>query len=164
MSDFLKNPESENGIPHSGISVDAEANWFHEEIQIIREDILDLFYQNLDEIESGRYVIVWQGQSHLLEVADTPYVIVRVDRETTEEGRDVIRLTLKHRPKPEQLQPDTIEIGSDNVLYCRIQDGRFRARFSRPAYYQLAEWIEEEKGKGEYYIELNGKHYPIRSA
>ena len=31
----------------------------------------------------------------------------------------------------EPLDPATLEVGSDNVLYCRVKGGEFRARFLR---------------------------------
>ena len=56
------------------------------------------------------------------------------------------------------MSPDTLFVGQDNVLYCKVKTGVFPARFNRAAYYQLAEYIEEE---GEnYYLPLNErKHY-----
>ena len=50
-------------------------------------------------------------------------------------------------------------MGQDNVLYCKVKSPAFPARFNRAAYYQLAEYIEEE---GEtYYLPLNGKKLNI---
>jgi hypothetical protein len=42
-----------------------------------------------------------------------------------------------------------------------LVDRRFRARFSRPAYYQLAEFIREDDIGHGFYIELNGDRYSI---
>jgi hypothetical protein len=59
----------------------------------------------------------------------------------------------------EPLAPDTLFVGKDNILYCKVKNRSFPARFVRAAYYQLAEYIKEE---GEvYYLPLNGKRYNI---
>jgi hypothetical protein len=39
---------------------------------------------------------------------------------------------------------------------------RVRARFSRPAYYQLAQWIDEDPDAGGFCLNVGGKNYPIR--
>jgi hypothetical protein len=37
----------------------------------------------------------------------------------------------------EALDPSTLRVGADHVLYARVKDGRHDARFLRPAYYEL---------------------------
>jgi len=39
---------------------------------------------------------------------------------------------------------------------------RVRARFSRPAYYQLAQWIDEDPGTGGFSLRVGGRRFPIR--
>lgn len=151
--------------PESSIYVDAEGDWFHQGSKIIRPEILQFLVTNLQETPDGNFIVQWQGQKCSIEVADTPLIIVRVDRITSEETlTDYIKLGIKHLPFQEFLDPASLFVGEANVLYCRIMGGRFRARFSRPAYYQLATWIEEDKDSGLYYIELNGIKYfiPVR--
>jgi hypothetical protein len=50
-------------------------------------------------------------------------------------------------------------VGIENVLYCRVRSGTFPTRFDRPAYYQLAQHIEEMEGG--YFLRMNGKKYMI---
>jgi len=47
----------------------------------------------------------------------------------------------------EPLDPATLSVGTGNVLYTRVKGGSTRARFLRPAYYQLAPAIEEQGGR-----------------
>jgi hypothetical protein len=68
---------------------------------------------------------------------------------------------LRHLQGFETLDPSTLKVGKDNVLYCRIRKGIFPARFSRAAYYRLAQWIEEDAGAGSFYLTLNGNRYTI---
>ena len=71
-----------------------------------------------------------------------------------------IELNLSDDTK-EALLPDSLFVGKENVLYCKVKSGLFPARFNRAAYYQLAEYIEEE-GKN-YFLPLNGRKYVIRA-
>jgi len=149
----------------SGISVDREGDWFYQEDKIIREDILELFLSNLRLTSGGTFIIDWRGQRCALEVTDTPFIVSRVDRITSEQAtHEEIQIRLKHLPHPEILDPSTLRVGEDNVPYCSIRNGQFRARFSRPAYYQLAAWIEYDPDTGAFYLELNGHRFPITVA
>ena len=161
--DFLTDPEKPlKGILPSDIYVDREGDWYYQEDKIIREDILELFLSNLCLASGGAYVIDWRGQRCALEVADTPFFVTRVDRIRLEgEEREEILIRLKHLSDPEFLDPSTLRIGEGNVPYCTVRNGHFRARFSRPAYYQLAEWIEWDSDRGTFYLELNGIRFPI---
>jgi len=162
-SDFLADSEEHAGpILSSGISVDLEGDWYYQEDKIIREDILELFLSNLCLTSGGTFVIVWRGQRCVLGVSDTPFVVSRVDRISSEETKlEEIQILLKHLPHPEILDPSTLRVGKDNVPYCSVRKGQFQARFSRPAYYQLAAWIENDPDTGAFYLELNGRRYPI---
>jgi hypothetical protein len=57
----------------------------------------------------------------------------------------------------------SLHVGRDNVLYCRVKEGIFTARFSRNSYYQLAEFIEQSENGNNYFINLNGEKYLINS-
>jgi uncharacterized protein len=144
------------------IYVDEEGDWFHKGSRIIREDIIELFVQNLSLSVEGAYLIEIGQNRCILDVADTPFVVSRVDfRPGERAGEDEIVLRFRHIQAVEPLEPDTLRVGKENVLYCRIQGGKFCARFSRPAYYQLAEWIGEDPDSGSFYLDLNGRHHPI---
>ncbi len=143
-----------------GIYVDADGEWYHGENRIFRPEILELLYDKLEVVPGGEYVLADTKGKCLLEVEDTPYIVSRVDLETSRAAEERILLGLKHLPKQEILDPGTLRVGENNVLYCRILDGRFKARFSRPAYYQIAEFIEETPA-GEFIVKINGIGYPI---
>jgi hypothetical protein len=149
-------------IPSSGIFVDEEGDWYHEGNKLFREGVLHLFLESLTIDADGRWIIDCGGTRCTLDVADTPLVIARVDRGPHPEdpAREVIALRFKHLPDEEELDPRTLTVGENNVMYCRVRGGRFPARFSRPAYYQLASWVEED-GEGTFYLELNGSRYPV---
>ncbi len=162
LKDVLPPTADTAEIAPCDISVDLEGNWSYRGNQITREDILELFYDNLQLTADGKYLIEWQNQRCLLEVADTPFVIGSVDRAETS-SNDRILLRLRHISAPEELDPAGLWVGADNVLYCRIRQGRWVARFSRPAYYQLAQWIEEDPQKGQFFLPVGGTKYLIAS-
>ncbi len=157
----------ENGAPKElsagDIYVDAEGDWFYQGSQIIRQDILAFFYDHLECDADHSYKIVWGHQRCGLRVEDTPFVISRVDRNPSgEAGGERVTLTLKHGLPREPLDPKCLWVGKDHVLYTRVRSGRFLGRFSRPAYYQLAEWIQEEPATGRFFLEIGGEQHQIR--
>ena len=62
----------------------------------------------------------------------------------------------------EELNLESLSVGKDNVLYCAVKNGKFKARFLRPSYYRLTEHMLQE-GEDRFYIPLNGRKYYINS-
>ncbi len=56
----------------------------------------------------------------------------------------------------EALNPQFLWIGEKNVPYTLVKDEKFHARFSRPAYYMLAEYIVSDEPDENFYLEING--------
>jgi hypothetical protein len=147
-------------IPPCLIYIDKEGRWYHDGIEMIHRDFVRLFYQHMEIDHRGRYIITWKGQQCYVEVEDTAFVIRRVAyQEGDNQGLARFILSLSDDTQ-ETLLADTVFIGEGNVIYCSVKEGTFPARFSRAAYYQLAQYIEEDSG--EYYLPLNGKRYEIR--
>jgi hypothetical protein len=98
-----------------------------------------------------------------LEVEDTPLVITGVLHTAEREGDkpEQLLLAIKHLETRESLDPESLWIGEQNVLYCRVMEGEIPARFLRPAYYQLAEFIQEDKEQNRFYLSLGGKRFYI---
>lgn len=144
------------------IYVDKEGRWFHKSAPIIRRELVLLFYQCLHVDEQGHYIIKFRDQVCRLDVEDTPFVVLSTDfvraGDDGEKSRFILHLTDDTK---EELAPETLTIGPDHVLYCKIREGKFRARFSRPGYYQLAQHVEEEPETGRYFVCLNNKKYYI---
>ncbi|MEN6439362.1 MAG: DUF1285 domain-containing protein [Syntrophobacter sp.] len=143
-----------------GIRIDEEGDWFHGETRIFRPEVLEALCSKLERASDGGYILVDRGAKCVLDVEDAPFVISDVDRASTDSGEDVILLRLKHIPGRETLDPGSLWVGRGNVLYCKVRNGRFPARFSRPAYYRLSEFIMEGPD-GEFYIDLAGGRYPL---
>jgi hypothetical protein len=67
-----------------------------------------------------------------VDVEDTPWVVTQVDGDPGS-GFTVVLNDETREP----LDPATLSVGAHDVLYCRVKGGRHRARFLRPAYYEL---------------------------
>lgn len=144
-----------------GIRVDESGDWFYNGSKIFRAEILEELYARLDQLPTGQFILSDFSGPCLLDVADTPFVVSRVDLQRGEAGTETIVIRLKNISRPETLDPHTLATGKSNVLYCRVADGRFLARFSRPAYYQLADLVHEDVTGQGFYIGLNGNRYYI---
>lgn len=145
-------------IPPCLIFIDKEGRWFHKGLEMVRREIIQLFYQHMEMDSRGRYVIHLAGQTCYVDVEDTAFVVWRVTLESREQGHEGFLVWLSDDTQ-ETLDLETFYVTEKNVLYCRVKDGRFPARFRRAAYYQLAEHVEEERG--EYFISLHGRKYVI---
>lgn len=140
-------------LPPCQIHIDKEGYWFHRGAEIINRSVVNLFYANMEMSASGRCVIAWNGERCYVEVEDTPFVVRRV-----EAAKKGFRIHLSDETV-EILSPETLAIGKDHVLYCKVKNGRFPARFNRAAYYQIAEHIQ---GSGEvYYLPAGERSYLI---
>ena len=150
---------NESDIPPCLIYIDKEGRWFHKGLEMIHRDFIRLFYENLSQDSQGRYIISLGNDRCYLDVEDTPFVVWRTAVSGQDQGNSRFSLHLSDDSR-EDLSPETLYVGERNVLYCRVKNGAFPARFDRQAYYQLAEHVEEEKGR--FFLVVEGKKYPIR--
>ncbi|MDZ7698778.1 MAG: DUF1285 domain-containing protein [Deltaproteobacteria bacterium] len=149
-------------IPPCLISIDKEGRWFHKGAEMIHTEYIRLFYENMSLDDQGRYLIHWAGETCYVEVEDTAFVVRRVVFDSGGGGQaSQFVLTLSDETE-EALTPDTLYVGDENVLYCRVKEKRFPARFMRSAYYQLADHIIEKDGS--FFLPLNKTTYPISEA
>jgi hypothetical protein len=148
-------------ISGSDLRIDREGLWYCRGAEMTRREIIRLFYRNLIRDESGRYSIKIGTQNYPVDVEDTAYVVwnVRYSKKAKNAG-ECIDLLLSD-DGIERLDPGTLTIGADNIPYCRVLNGRFEARFSRSAYYALAEYIHYDPRLDSYYLLLNNSSYYI---
>jgi len=151
---------TETDLPPCLITIDKEGRWYHKGAEMIHREFIRLFYENMELDSLGRYVIDWKGQRCYVDVEDTAFVVRRVThQEKVAEGvKERFLLSLSDDTE-EDLVPETLYVGRDNVLYCRVKNRTFPARFTRAAYYQLTEYVQEEDGV--YYLPLSGRKNKI---
>jgi hypothetical protein len=157
----------EKGLLPCEIWIDREGDWYHRGARMERADIVAHLCQHLARDESRDCYVIRTGKEDCyLEVEDTPLVITRVISEGGEEGGEAkgFLLGIKYLDQTEPLDPTSLRVGRDNVLYCTVRPERLPARFLRPAYYQLAEFVCEDHERGGFYLPVAGRRYPIGSS
>lgn len=146
-------------LPPCLIFIDKEGHWHHKGAEMIRRDFIRLFYENMEMDSQGRYVINWGGKRCYVDVEDTAFVVWNVAFEENTCGPGTRIIISLSDDSHEDLAPETLYVGRDNVLYCRVKKTAFPARFGRAAYYRLATHIEEQNDG--FYLPLNEKRYKI---
>jgi len=140
----------ENGAPRYELRIDREGRWFHEGVEIVRDDIRSHFSQHLARNKDGGYVVRIGNDECPVVVEDAPFVVSRVVKEPNG-GFSLLLSDCGAEP----LDVKTLEFKESNIPYCRVRNG-LEARFSRPAYYQLAEFIEYNEETDRFEIVVSG--------
>jgi hypothetical protein len=143
------------------IKIDKDGVWYFRGAEMFRKDFVHLFYQHIKKDLEGRYLIEYGEETTYLDVEDTAFVIKSIHKSCASGNSEECIEMLLSDGTVELLQPETLYIGADNVLYCSIKGKQFDARFLRPSYYQLAELIEHEPVSDRFYISLNHKKFSI---
>jgi hypothetical protein len=155
------NTQTENNRYPFSIKIDKEGIWYYNGAEMFRKDIVNLFYEGLKRDEAGQYRIELGDDWCFIEVEDVPFVVKAVNKSGSKGTEsETIEIYLNNE-NSEKLDPSSLRVGKDNVLYCTVKEGEFDARFSRAAYYQIADYIEHDKEKNSYFITLNGRIYTI---
>jgi len=150
-------------MENCAIKIDKDGIWYYHGAHMFRKDILSIFFENLKVNECGKYRIELNGESCLLDVEDTAFVVTTVYKNRqAPDAEDYIYILLTDDTL-EKLNLNTLYIGNNDVLYCRVKNGKFSARFSRKSYYQLAEFIEQEEKRNCFFISWNGEKYFIKN-
>ena len=149
----------EEGIAPCLIHIDKEGRWFHKGVEMVRREFVRSFYEQMVLDDRGRTIIFWGGKRCYVDVADTAFVVRRVSHVNEKGGKPAGFVLNLSDDTEEELTPGTLYMGEENVLYCRVKDGMFPARFNRAAYYQLAAHIEEE-GEG-FVLPMGGRKFKI---
>ncbi len=134
--------------------IDSEGRLFHEGSEINDDSVLKFFLNKLEKDESGQYKVICQGELNWVEAEDVPYVV-----QNLEFNESHIELIFAGGYR-ETLSEQSLEVGKDNVLYCKIRNGYFKARFNRKTYFELSRLFQEDK-MGLFSLRYAGKQYPI---
>jgi uncharacterized protein len=129
------------GMPLERITLDGEGRWWHEGDPIDNPRIVELFNRSIERTAGGTYVLHIAPFTYPIEVKDTPYFVRRV--ELVDDGA---RLMLSDGSE-EPLDVPSLRASVGRGFCCAVKGGAFSARFGRPAYYTLAEHVEEVDGR-----------------
>ncbi|MCX7817272.1 MAG: DUF1285 domain-containing protein [Syntrophales bacterium] len=149
-------------VTKSDIRIDKDGVWYYRGAEMFRKDIVNLFYKHLKMDECGRYLIEFPNDRCYIDVEDTAYVVKAVYQVGKGDGYVEGFRVLLSDDTIETLDPETLEIGEDNVLYCKVCPGKFPARFTRAAYYQIANFIEFDADENRFYLQIKGQRFYLK--
>src|SRR6202521_4780928 len=140
------------------ISFRRDGNWYSDEERIDNPRIALLFSRSIRQNPDGSFYLQVAEERAPITVEDTAYVVKAVEGDAPS-GFTIVLNDEEREP----LDPATLEVGRDNVLYCRVKQGEFRARFLRNAYYHLSSRFFADGGEA-FSILIGDGRYPIRIA
>jgi len=136
------------------LKIDRDGAWFHEDEEVTHEGILANLRSNLLADVEGHFLQI--GSLRVpVEVEDAPFVVERVE---VEGGG--LAATLNDMSR-EPLALDTLRVDERGIPRCRVKNGRFDARLSRAATYQLLQRAEYPEGGGPPALVVGGRRYPV---
>lgn len=152
-------------IPHCDIRIDKEGTWYYRGAEMFRREFVNFFYAHLKLDERGSYLIELPGDPGdrcFVEVEDTAFVVKSVSRTNSSKNNEESIMLLLSDDSQEALVPETLHVGKDNVLYCVVKDGDFKARFTRSGYYQMTDHIEYDEESDAYFVTLKDQRFYIQ--
>lgn len=145
----------------SPLRIDKEGRWFFRDEEITHRKTYLLYSRNLTLDESGRIILRIGREQCPVEVEDAPFVVKTLEFVLEESGElKSIWLTLNDESR-ELLHPETLRIGPDNILYCRVRSGMFEARFSRGAYQLLIPFVHHDEKGNRFFLSIDGKKHDL---
>ena len=140
------------------ISFRRDGNWYTDEERIDNPRIALLFSRSIRGNPDGSYFLQVGDERASIAVEDTPYVVKSIEGDAAT-GFTVVLNDEEREP----MDCGSLQAGPDHVLYCRVKNSTFRARFLRPAYYHLSDCLEMDDDGG-FYFKVAGQRYPVRQA
>ncbi len=137
------------------ISFRRDGNWYSDDERIDNPRIALLFSRSIRRNPDRSYYLQVAEERAPITVEDTPYVVKAIEGGE----REGFKLVLNDDER-EPLDPASLEVGAENVLYARVKGGEYRARFLRSAYYHLSDCIEGDE-RGGFRLRIGGKRYPL---
>jgi hypothetical protein len=129
--------------------------WYSDEEVIPNRAIRALFSRTLKVLPDGRGRLELGEDKADVTIEDTPWVVTMVEGDPAR-GFTVVLNDETREP----LDPGSLRVGAENVLYCRVKGGAHAARFLRPAYYTLMHHAEVDPD-GAAVLPVGGRRIPI---
>ena len=136
------------------LRVDRDGNWFHDDAEVTHPGILANLRENLRVDERGHYLQIGPARVPV-EVEDAPFVVERVEVQ----GEGLIATLNDLTREPVAL--DTLRLDDRGIPRCRVKAGRFDARLSRAAAYQLLQQVQPDEATGRSSLVLGGRRHPV---
>jgi len=136
------------------LRIDRDGGWFHEGEEVCHEGILASLHQGLQVDAAGHFLQIGPVRVPV-EVEDAPFAVIRFEAEG-----DAFALWLSDGSR-EALDPGSLRLREGDVPYCTVKGGRFDARFSRAAAWQLLRRVEVQPGGGPPRLLVGGVAYAL---
>ena len=136
--------------------IDVEGIVWHDGTEMEDPWLLKFFMEKMTRLPDGRFQALCQGETCLIQAEDVPYVIQSIE---VSPQKVILKFPGGYQ---EELNPNTLVVGKENVLYCKVRAGEFEARFNRKSYLELAKQIEVDPKEKKYYLKLSGQKYLIQ--
>ena len=145
-------------ISSGKIKFGKDGRWYSDDELIPNRAIGRLFSRALQVLPDGRARLELGEDRAEVIVEDTPWVVTAV------EGSPAHGFTVVLNDESrETLDPATLRVGADHVLYCRVKGGAHEARWLRPAYYDLMRHAETAPG-GDVVLSVAGRRVRLGAA
>ena len=136
------------------LRIDRDGGWLHEGEEVTHEGILSSLRQGLQVDVAGHFLQIGPVRVPV-EVEDAPFAVVRLEADG-----DGFAVWLNDGSR-EALDPASLRLREGDVPYCRVKDGRFEARFSRAAAWQLLQHVEAESQGAPPTLAAGGRRYAL---
>jgi hypothetical protein len=138
----------------SGLRLDRNGRWWHDQVLIEHPRIIEAFNRGLTPTEDGRFRLDFGNDWCFVEVEDAAYTVLGVE---VNDGEGV-SMALSDRTT-ERLDPTTLELDIEGALVCRVKEGRAKARFCRDAQFAFGSVLEEtDHGP---VLKIGGQVFPV---
>ncbi|MBS2030036.1 MAG: DUF1285 domain-containing protein [Deltaproteobacteria bacterium] len=137
----------------SGIRLDAEGQFWHDDEPIENANVSRAFHRGLKRAPDGKWIVTFGWDWAYIQVDDAPYQVLGISL------GDPIQLRLDDETE-EPLDPATLRASAEGVLYARVKHGG-DARLSRAAQGQLAPLLHERDGK--LLLKLGEREFPVEN-
>jgi len=145
-------------ISSGKIKFGKDGRWYSDDELIPNHAIGRLFSRALQVLPDGRARLELGEDRADVIIEDTPWVVTAV-----EGGPDRGFTVLLNDDSREPLDPATLRVGAENVLYCRVKGSAHEARWLRPAYYDLMRHAEPAGG-GAVVLPVAGRRIRLTAA
>jgi hypothetical protein len=135
------------------LRIDRQGAWFHDDAEVTHEGILASLRAGLRVDERGHYLQIGPARVPV-EVQDAPFVVERV-----EVDGDELIATLNDLTR-EPVALDSLCVDGRGIPRCRVKGGRFDARLSRAAAYQLLQHVQTP-ADGPPVLALGRRRHPV---
>lgn len=139
------------------ISFRHDGNWYSDDERIDNPRIALLFSRSIRQNPDGSFYLQVADERASITVEDTPYVVTTIE-DDAQGGFVLVTNDGEHEP----LEPSSLAVGAEDVLYCEVKRGKFRARFLRSAYYHLSGRFATDDGE-HFSLMIGEVRHPIKT-